>query len=83
MKKIFLVFAFVSISAFAQQKEGKVTYKYKQYEKFDFEALSVGGELGSPGDLTIAPRYQRKFENPLPYRYNFNNEIKASIERIR
>lgn len=61
----------------------KVIYKYKKYQKFDFEDLVIEGETGSPGDLSIIPRYQKKFKNKLPYRKNFNAEIKRSIERIR
>jgi len=61
----------------------KIIYKYKKYQKFDFEDLVIEGETGSPGDLSIIPRYQRKFKNKLPYRKNFNAEIRKSIERIR
>lgn len=76
---------FVSIPSFAQsgKSEGKVIYKYKKYEKFDFEDLVIEGETGSPGDLSIAPRYQRKFKNILPYRKNFNAEIRKGLERVR
>ena len=61
----------------------KIIYKYKKYEKFDFDDLTVDGEVGSPGDLSIAPRYQRKFKNRLPYRKNFNPEIKMALDRVR
>ena len=82
--KIILIFLIISsFGAFAQDKGGKVTYKYKKYEKFDFEAMDIGGELGAPGDLSIAPRYQKKFQNELPYRKNFNDQIRNSVERIR
>jgi hypothetical protein len=63
--------------------EPKIIYKYKKYQKFDFEDLVIEGETGSPGDLSIAPRYQRKFKNKLPYRKNFNAEMRRSVERIR
>ena len=63
--------------------EPKIIYKYKKYQKFDFEDLVIEGETGSPGDLSIAPRYQRKFKNKLPYRKNFNAEMRKSVERIR
>ena len=66
-----------------QAQEGKIIYKYKKYEKFDFEDLVIEGEIGSPGDLSITPRYQRKFKNRLPYRKNFNAEIRKAVERIR
>jgi hypothetical protein len=64
-------------------QEERVRYRYKEYEKFDFEDLVIEGETGNPGDLSIAPRYQRKFKNKLPYRKNFNAEIRKGIERIR
>ena len=60
-----------------------VVYKYKKYQKFDFEDLVIEGETGSPGDLTVGSRFQRKFRNKLPYRKNFNAEIRKGIERIR
>ena len=61
----------------------KTIYKYKKFEKFDFEELVIQGEIGSPGELSITPGYQRKFKNVLPYRKNFNAEIKKAVERIR
>lgn len=61
----------------------KIIYKYKKYQKFDFEDLVIEGASGSPGDLSINPRLQRKFKNKLPYRKNFNAEIRKSLERIR
>ena len=64
-------------------KVPKVIYKYKKYQKFDFEDLVIEGETGSPGDLSINPRLQRRFKNKLPYRKNFNAEIRKSLERIR
>lgn len=87
--KIVLLFTmiFLSFATFSQEKNGgnvpKIIYKYKKYQKFDFEDLVIEGETGSPGDLSIIPRYQRKFKNRLPYRKNFNAEIRKSIERIR
>lgn len=83
-----ILFLFSTVVTFAQNgkildSQPKVIYKYKKYQKFDFEDLVIEGETGSPGDLSIAPRYQRKFKNKLPYRKNFNAEIRRSIERIR
>tara|TARA_R110002072_G_scaffold1989_5_gene16701 strand:- start:168841 stop:169098 length:258 start_codon:yes stop_codon:yes gene_type:complete len=85
MKLILIFCMIVSTSLFAQssKESPKVIYKYKKYEKFDFEDLVIEGETGSPGDLSIAPRYQRKFKNVLPYRKNFHAEIKKGLERIR
>lgn len=82
---IALLFLSLSITAFSQSKKKgkeKVVYKYKQYEKFDFDELSVTGEGGSPGDLSITPRFQKSFENKLPSKKNFNHEIRQSIDRI-
>jgi hypothetical protein len=81
-----LLFAgmFAFISEATELKGGrKVIYKYKKYEKFDFEDLSIAGESGGPGDLSVLARHQKKFSNRLPYRNNFNFEIRKAIERIR
>ncbi|MBT7608389.1 MAG: hypothetical protein HN576_01445 [Bacteriovoracaceae bacterium] len=64
-------------------KKNRIRYRYKKYQKFDFENLAIEGETGSPGDLSIVPRYQTKFKNRLPYRKNFNDKIRLGIERIR
>lgn len=83
---------FFSIDAFSDEltppdpagtKKEKIIYKYKQYEKFDFDDLGIEGDTGSPGDLSVSTRYSRDFKNKLPYRKNFNPEIHRSIERIR
>ena len=63
-------------------KKNRIIYKYKQYEKFDFENIGIDAETGSPGDLSIYERYQRKYKNKLPFRENFNPELRKSIERI-
>lgn len=74
---------------FAQQKsspaaEGNVIYKYKKFQEFDFENLDVQGEPGSAlGDITISSRIQKDFKNKLPYRKNFDPEIKKALERVR
>ena len=72
---------FVTLS-FSQNNEN-VIYKYKKFQSFDFEDLVIDGETGGPGDLSIAPRFQKKFKNKLPYRKNFNAEIRKGAERIR
>ena len=83
MKEFILVSVLLfSGSIFAKQKQ-KIVYEYKKYEKFDMEDLVVEGETGAPGDLSIDPRYKRKFKNKLPYRKNFNKEIRKAIYRIR
>ena len=86
--KIFKFFVYISLfslflssNSFTQVED--VKFKYKKYEKFDFEDLVIEGEVTSPSELSIFPRYEKKFKNILPYRKNFNLEIKRSIERIR
>ena len=87
MNKIILLFFILSSNLFAQKElEGSkvnIVYKYRKYQKFDFENLVIEGETGSPGDLSVGTRFQRKFRNKLPYRKNFNAEIRKAIERIR
>lgn len=90
MKKIFFVFLFIFSDVYAQGQaassgeEGEqVIYRYREFERFDFEDLVIEGETGAPGDLSIAPRFQRQFDNKLPYRKNFNAEIRKGIERTR
>jgi len=61
----------------------KIIHKYKKYEKFDFEDISIEAGAGAPGSISVDQRYQTKFENKLPYRKNFNPEIRKGIERVR
>ena len=85
MRCLFLIIFFTfSLSTFAQKKRGqKVVYKYKKYEKFNLEDISVDGETGVPGDISLINRYQRKFKNKLPYRKNFRPEIIFGVERLK
>ncbi len=69
-----------SFSVFA--KKSKINYKYKKYERFDFDALDVEGANSSPGDLSIGQRFKRKFKNRIPERKNFNREMKKSLNSI-
>lgn len=83
---IFIISLIFSPTLLAQGKEGgkeQVIYKYKKYQKFDFEDLVIEGETGAPTDLSISPRFKRVYKNPLPYRKNFNDEIRKSVERVR
>lgn len=83
MKKFFIIATlFVTGYVMAKEKEN-VVYEYKKYEKFDFEEMVIEGEVASPGDLSVDLRYQRQFKNKLPYRKNFNAEIRKGIERVR
>ncbi|TNE98044.1 MAG: hypothetical protein EP326_10470 [Deltaproteobacteria bacterium] len=92
MKSLVFAFLLLSLNSYAAptneggviiDEKNKIKYKYKKYQKFDFEDMVIEGETGSPGDLSIVPRYQTKFKNRLPYRKNFNAEIRKGIERIR
>lgn len=87
MMGLLLILGMSSLSlAVAQTKtQGKqqIIYKYKKYQKFDFEDLVIEGETGAPSDLSISPRFKRVYKNPLPYRKNFNDEIRKGIERVR
>ena len=84
MRLFVCALALSALSAWAQDApKGKVIYKYKKYQKFDFEDLVVEGDSGSFGDITSTGRFQRKFKNKLPYRRNFNPEMVRSVERVR
>ncbi|MFT6069414.1 MAG: hypothetical protein ACJAT2_001305 [Bacteriovoracaceae bacterium] len=86
MSKLIILLLFISSASLAQsgnQKKERIIYKYKKYQKFDFEDLTIEGETGSPPDLGDGTRTQQKFRNKLPYRKNFNPEIRKGIERIR
>lgn len=82
MKKIglCLIMLTLSLGVYAQKK--KVNYKYKKYEKFDFEALDIAGDKSSPGDLSISNRFQNKFKNKIPNKPNFIPEMKASMDAV-
>ena len=80
---LMFVFSINSFSKTPKKTKGNIIYKYKMYEKFDLEDISVDGETGSPGDLSIMNRFQRKFKNRLPYRKNFKPEIIMGFERIK
>lgn len=81
MMKIFIILTILisSVSVFSKSKK---TFKYKKYERFDFEALDVQGNNSSPGDLSIGPRFKKKFRNKIPERINFNKEMKRAIDSI-
>lgn len=85
IKHVIIALGIVFSGTLFSQESGEenVIYRYKEYERFDFEDMVIEGETGSPGDLSIAPRFQRQFENKLPYRKNFNAEIKKANERTR
>ena len=77
---ILLIFSSVCL---AKKKKENIVYKYKKYERFNLEDISVDGETGNPGDISLINRYQKKFKNKLPYRKNFKPEIVFGIERLK
>lgn len=82
MKNIILFFVLLSVSFYAFSKSKKINYKYKKYERFDFEALTVEGNNSNPGDLSIGPRFKKKFKNKIPSRKNFNPEMIRNLNSI-
>jgi hypothetical protein len=84
----FIILSFIMLgsgSVFARKSKTKekIIYKYKKFEKFNLEEISVDGETGVPGDISIINRFKREFNNRLPYRKNFRPEVILSIERIQ
>jgi hypothetical protein len=82
MRFILIVLIVLSTSAFAKKK-GKIIYKYKKYEKFDMDDLNIAGDTSNPGDLSINPRFRRKYKNTLPSKPNFNRELRKSILSLK
>ena len=73
-----------SLNVFATDLQNrKVIYKYKKFEKFDLDDISIEGDASNPGDLSIDPRFRTKFKNKIPGRENFNKEMVDAIEAIR
>ncbi len=71
------------VPIYGQSKSPKIIFKYKKYEKFDFDDLSVSGDSSDPGDLSVGPRFKKRFRNRLPERKNFNKEIYKSLRAIK
>jgi hypothetical protein len=78
-KILFVLLCLFTLCAFSKTKK---KYEYKKYERFDFEALDVEGNNTSPGDLSIGPRFKKKFRNKIPERKNFNREMKRAIDSV-
>ncbi len=87
MKKMILLLVFIILvlhwnTSWSESPGKKVIYKYKQYEKFDFEDLMIEGDQGNPGDISVNPRFKKAFQNRLPEKRNFNREIRSAVESI-
>ncbi len=80
--QIVFVLILIPFSAFAQ-KDKNIKYEYKKHESFDFESLDVSGNSNSPGDLSISPRFRKKFKNKIPERKDFKREMKKALDSVR
>lgn len=85
-----LLLAFIlcmTSTAFAQENKKapakKVIYTYKKYEKLDFDDLVIEGDSNDYAELSITPMKDMSVKNKLPYRKNFNEQIKKGISRVR
>lgn len=63
-------------------KDNRVIIKYKQYEKFDFDSLSLRSDDDIPDDFTLSKRFQNDFKNPLPVKKSFHREMIDNIDSI-
>lgn len=60
----------------------KVIYEYKKEDYFDFEALSVKGELLTPGDLSSKAVKRVKFNSKEYIRKDFDDYIEDDLMEI-
>jgi hypothetical protein len=71
------------LTVLAQNKTKEVIYKYKKFERFDMDDISIEGDASNPGDISIDPRFRKRFKNQLPTRPNFNKEMINAVDAIR
>lgn len=64
-------------------KEGRVIYKYKQYESIDLGGLEVKGNIVAPGDISVKERERKQFSRDLLERPNFDSEVLEDISNLR
>lgn len=82
--KLILIISILFVSFVASAKDKKnINYEYKKFEKFDFGVIDVEGGSSSPGDLSISPRFRKKFRNKIPERKQFHNEMKRALDSVR
>lgn len=81
MKLILIMITFCFSSIVFAKKE--IKYEYKKYEKFDFNTIDIEGGGSSPGDLSISPRFRKRFRNKIPERKQFHREMKKALEAVR
>lgn len=80
---ILIIMLMTSVSILAKKRKSKVIYKYKKFESFDFENISVEGDSSTPGDISVNPRFRVRFKNKLPEKKSFNTEVIDSIDMIQ
>ena len=56
------ILLFISLYRDSLAQEKKVEFKYKKYEKFDFEDLVIEGEVNSPSELSIFPAMKKNLK---------------------
>jgi hypothetical protein len=76
-----ILMSLFAFNVYAQKKN--VKYEYKKYEKFDLSTMDIGATASAPGDLSISPRFRKKFRNKIPERRNFNEQMRNAIDSIR
>lgn len=60
----------------------KIIYEYKKEDYFDFEALSVKGELLTPGDLSTKATKRVKFNAKKFVRKDFDEYIEDDLMEV-
>lgn len=73
--KIILLFLVIAASASAQE------IKYQKRQKIDLGAISIDGELVSPGDFTVDMEKEKASEL-LFIRKNYNDRLRINIEYV-
>ena len=66
----------------APTSQEKVIYEYKKEDYFDFEALSVKGDLLTPGDLSGKAVKRVKFSSKEYIRKDFDDFIEDDLMEI-
>ncbi len=85
MSRLLMICMLIMFSShlYSQKPKKNVQYKYKKFERFDFEAMRVDSGGATPGDLSINPRFNVEFRNKLPHKPNFNSELMDSVEWLQ
>lgn len=80
MKVLIIIILIIPLDSWGKEK---VTYKYKQYEKFDLGDMQIKGSIVAPGDLTVKERTRKTFSRKLFKRSKFDKEILNDIQYLR